>query len=331
MLTVAFGESTMSRTQVQLWYNRFKEGREDVNDDARPGRPSTSTTDENIEAVKKMILDNRRITIREVADDVGISFGSCQAIFTDVLGMKRAAAKIVPKLLNFEQKQRRMDIAQELLNIVNDDPDFLKKVITGDESWVYGYDIETKAQSSQWKRPEEPRPKKARQVRSNVKVLLTVFFDCNGVVHHEFLPQGRTVNKEYYLEVMRRLREAIRQKRTELWKKQSWILHHDNAPAHTSMLVREFLAKNKTVIMPQPPYSPDLAPADFFLFPKLKTPMKGKRFATIEEIKEKSKQELLAIPKSAFQKCFEDWKKRWHKCIISEGDYFEGDKIVIDE
>ena len=164
-----------------------------------------------------------------------------------------------------------------------------------------------------------------------MKDLITVFFDCNGVVHHEFLPQGRTVNKEYYLEVMRRLREAIRQKHTELWKKQSWILHHDNAPAHTSMLVREFLAKNKTVIMPQPPYSPDLAPADFFLFPKLKTPMKGKRFATIEEIKEKSKQELLAIPKSAFQKCFEDWKKRWHKCIISEGDYFEGDKIVIDE
>ena len=59
--------------------------------------------------------------------------------------------------------------------------------------------------------------------------------------------------------------------------------------------------------------------------------MKSKRFATIEEIKEKSKQELLVIPKSAFQKCFEDWKKRWHKCIISEGGYFEGNKIVIDK
>ena len=67
MLTVVFGESTMSRTQVQLWYNQFKEGREDVNDDAYPGRPNTSTTDENIEAVEKMILDNHRITIREVA------------------------------------------------------------------------------------------------------------------------------------------------------------------------------------------------------------------------------------------------------------------------
>ena len=78
---VAFGESPMNRTQVKLWYNQFKEGREDVNDDACPDRPSTSTTDINIEAVNKMILDNRRITIREVAADVGISFGSCQAIF----------------------------------------------------------------------------------------------------------------------------------------------------------------------------------------------------------------------------------------------------------
>ena len=71
-----------------------------------------------------MILDNRRITIREITDDVRISFGSCQAIFTDVLGMKSAAVKIVLKLLNFEQKKkRRMDIAREMLTTFNDDPD----------------------------------------------------------------------------------------------------------------------------------------------------------------------------------------------------------------
>ena len=74
----AFGESTVNRTQVQLCYNRFKEGRQNVNDDARPGRPNTLTTDENIEAVKKIILDNRRIPIREIADDLVISFSSCQ-------------------------------------------------------------------------------------------------------------------------------------------------------------------------------------------------------------------------------------------------------------
>ena len=85
--SLSFGECTISKPQVQLWYNRLKEGQEDVDDDK---------TDENIKVVKKMIRNNRWITIREVADDVGIS---CQSIVTVVLGMKRAAAKIVLKLL----------------------------------------------------------------------------------------------------------------------------------------------------------------------------------------------------------------------------------------
>ena len=86
-------------------YNRLKEGRQDINKDARPGRPNTSTTEGNIEAVKKIILDNSRTAIRVVADDVGISLGSRQVIFMDVFCMKLATAKIIPKLLNFEQKQ----------------------------------------------------------------------------------------------------------------------------------------------------------------------------------------------------------------------------------
>ncbi|UYV83552.1 K02A2.6-like [Cordylochernes scorpioides] len=108
-----------------------------------------------------------------------------------------------------------MNIANEMLDSVRDDPNLLQRVITSDEA---------------------------------------------GMVHHEVLPQCRTVNKEYYLKVMRNLREAIRQKRPDLWKNKNWLLHHDNAPAHTSLLVRDFLAKNNTLMMPQPPYSPDLAP-----------------------------------------------------------------------
>ncbi|UYV81522.1 hypothetical protein LAZ67_20001424 [Cordylochernes scorpioides] len=218
MLTVAYGEATLDRSNVYRWYKMFSEGREDVNDEERAGRPSTSTTDERINEVEKMILANHRITVREVAEDLSISIGSCHSIFINDLGMRRVGARFVPELLNCDQKQHRMNIANEMLDSVRNDPNLLQRVITGDEAWVYGYDVETKAQSSQWKLPHELRPKKARQVRSNVKVLLTVFFDCRGVVHHEFLPQGRTVNKEYYLQVMRNLREAIRQKRPDLWK-----------------------------------------------------------------------------------------------------------------
>ncbi|KYN44224.1 hypothetical protein ALC56_01346 [Trachymyrmex septentrionalis] len=95
MLTVAYGEATLDRSNVYRWYKMFSEGREDVNDEERAGRPSTSTTDENIDEVKKIVLANRRITVREVAEDLNISIGSCHSIFTNDLGMRRVAAKFV--------------------------------------------------------------------------------------------------------------------------------------------------------------------------------------------------------------------------------------------
>jgi len=116
MLTVAYGEATLDRSNVYRWYKMFSEGREDVNDEERAGRPSTSTTDEKINEVEKMVLANRRITVREVAEDLDISIGSCHSIFINDLGMRRVAAKFVPKLLNacarlFGQKQHTNDAA----------------------------------------------------------------------------------------------------------------------------------------------------------------------------------------------------------------------------
>jgi len=100
------------------------------------------------------------------------------------------------------------------------------------------------------------------------------------------------------------------------------MLHHDNAPSHAPLLIREFLAKQETIVVPQPPYSPDLDPADFFLFPKLKSTLKGRRFQTVEEIKENSLHDLRAIPQNTFQCAFQNWKKHWERCINSRGEYF---------
>ena len=159
--------------------------------------------------------------------------------------------------------------------MISDDENVLKKVITGDESWVYGYDPETKQQSSQWNCPDEPRPKKARQSRSHVKSMLIFFFDCEGVVHYEFSPRSQTINREYYVEVLKRLRHAVRRKRPRFWSSGDWLLHHDNAPAHSPNLVQQFLVKHKIVQLRQPPYSPDIAPCDFWMLPKLKMALKG--------------------------------------------------------
>ena len=241
--------------------------------------------------------------------------------------MHRVTSKFVPCVLTEDQKATRVNISQELLDRVSVDENFLKTIVTGDETWVYGYDIETKAQSSQWVGQGSPRPKKAQMSRSNMKVMMVVFFDWQGVIHYEFVPRDQTVNKEFYLTVLKRLREAICRKRPQLWTNQSWVLHHNNAPAHSSFLVRNFLAKNETTVVPQPPYSPDLAPADFFLFPKLKSTLKGRRFDTFDEIQKNLTKELFAIPKEVFQKAFQSWQKRWERGVASEGNYFEGDKL----
>ena len=108
-------------------------------------------------------------------------------------------------------------------------------------------------------------------------------------------------------------------------------MHHDNVPSHKAIIVNEFLSKHSTNTIEQPPYSSDMAPADFFLFPTLKLPLRGTRFQSVEDIKENSRRELNSIPETAFKKCFDDWIIRWRKCIVSEGAYFEGDKINLDE
>ena len=96
-------------------------------------------------------------------------------------------------------------------------------------------------------------------------------FVWKGIVRHEFVPRGQMVNKQLYQEVSARLRDAVRRKRPELWENLTLMLHHDNAPAQASLLIHSYLAKHQTSVVPHSPYYPDLAPADFFLFPKLKT------------------------------------------------------------
>lgn len=327
MLRQAFGDQALSRARCFQWHSRFKGGQTSTEDDQRSGRPSTSTTPENIEKIRQLIHEDRRRTIREICDMVGIGYGICQAILTENLNMHRIAAKFVPRLLTFDQKQRRLDVCQELRDTANGDPTFISRIITGDESWVYGYDPETKQQSSQWKSPKSPRPKKARQVRSATKSMLIVFFDIKGVVHREFVPSDRTVNSEFYCDVLRRLREDVRRKRPELWRNRNWLLHHDNAPAHASLRTTQFLANNKMPVVPHPPYSPDLAPCDFALFPKMKFQLKGRRFDSVEEIQNESQAILDGLQEKNFRGAFEAWQKRWDRCIRSQGDYFEGDGL----
>jgi histone-lysine N-methyltransferase SETMAR len=183
----------MNRARYFEWHARFKSGRTSLEHDERSGRSSTSSKPKNVETIRRIVHEDLRRTIKDIAAIINVSYGTVHTLLTCYLNMHRVAAKYVPRFLTPEQKEHRVAICQELRQRALDDQFFMSRVISGVESWVYGYDPETKQQSSQWKGPGSPRPKKARQSRSATKSMLIVFFDIRGIVHHEFATEGQNV------------------------------------------------------------------------------------------------------------------------------------------
>jgi transposase len=124
-------------------------------------------------------------------------------------------------------------------------------------------------------------------------------------VHNEFIPPGQNVNGHYYVQVLQRLRYAVRRKLRDKWQAGTVVLHHDNAPSHTALVVQQFLAEKNIPVITQPQFSPDLAPHEFWLMPTLKIGLRRAFFATMEDIKSNATAELWKIPKEAFRRCLQ--------------------------
>jgi histone-lysine N-methyltransferase SETMAR len=117
---------------------------------------------------------------------------------------------------------------------------------------------------------------------------------------------------------------SVWRKQPEIWTAGSWLLHHDNARAHTALSIRQFLAKHSIPTLSQPPYSPDLSPSNFFLFPKLKITLKGRRVQTVGDIITNAMNDLKAIPQTSFEQCFQKWRMWWERCIAVQGAILKG-------
>ena len=139
-----------------------------------------------------------------------------------------------------------------------------------------------------------------------------------------WVPTGQTIKKEYYVEVLREFRKRFRRERPALFKSGQWHFHQDNAPAHNSILDTDYLTKMGIKTVPHPPYSPDLAPCDFWLLPKLKEKLRGCRYDTIE-MKEAVTKVIDTPTQEDFHGALQKLLEWYNKCIAVEGDYFEGD------
>ena len=174
---------------------------------------------------------------------------------------------MVPKLLTPEQKEHQMRICADTPENIENDPNLLKNVITCDKTWIFQYDPEIKWQSMHWKSLTSLWKKKAWKSKSKFKAMMIVFYDIQGIIYINWVPEDQTVNWIYYNEVLKTLCKRVRRWRPVMWKNRLWILHQ---VMHSTQcpLCEDVSHKTQIRVMEHSLYWPDLAACYFFCFPR---------------------------------------------------------------
>lgn len=195
----------------------FIEGRTQFEDEARMGRLSDNITEENVAAVRTLLEGDRRSTLTELFllmnEPLDYSRATIGRTVREVLNFRKISYRWVLRLLTEEQKINRAGAALEFLTLYKElGLGLIKRVVIGDETWIYHYTLETKRQSMIWTLPGKPALKKAKVEFSTHKVMATIFFDWQGILLVRYLPKGSRINADSYCDVVKDLRREIRRK-----------------------------------------------------------------------------------------------------------------------
>jgi histone-lysine N-methyltransferase SETMAR len=323
-LYAAFSDSAPSISTVTLWYREFQRGRTSLADEERSGRPTTACTEDNVERVRDMVITDRRITYDVLAASLGISSGSIRKILHEDLGLRKLTSRWIPHLLTQEQKDQRVEWCRFMLKkFDNGRSRLVSQILTGDETWIYMYEPERKFQSQVWVFPDDEAPTKVVRDRSVGKRMVATFVRRSGPVSTVPLLNRATVNAEWYTTVcLPKVFSQLQHDRPKTGVR-GILLHHDNASSHTAAKTLDYLMDEGVQLLPHPPYSPDLAPCDFFVFPRVKDRLRGNRFNTAEDAIEAYESALQSLGEADWHSCFETWFLRMNRCVHACGEYFE--------
>ena len=190
-----------------------------------------------------------------------------------------------------------------------------------DETWLYHYDPETKQQSMEWRHSGSPRSKKFWVQKSAGKFLFSIFWNQDAILLIDCLPKGQTINAEYYSSLLVQLKDILKEKRRRKVTKEVLFLH-DNAPVHQALANEKKLAYLSFQCIDHPPYSPDLTPSDYHLFPGLKKTIESSPFSDAEVIAA-AETWLDGQPSDLFLGGLQKLEQRAKKCVELRGEYVE--------
>jgi len=307
-----YGDDAVSDRTARDWFVRFRSGNFGIEDAPRTGRPSTDKVDEIMEKVNQ----DRHISSHYIAKELDIHH---QTVLNhlDNAGYQKKLDVWVPHDLTEKNLINRISICESLLKRNEIEP-FLKRLITGDEKWVTYDNIVRKRSWS--KRGEAPQTVAKPGLTPN-KLMLCVWWDWKGIVHHEVLQRGQTINSELYCQQLTRLQRSLKIKRPELINRKGVVFHHDNARPHTSLMTRQKMKALGWDVLMHPPYSPDLAPSDYHLFRSLQNSLNGLKLAS----KEACENHLVEFFDQKPQKFYCDGimvlPEKWQKVVDQNGTY----------
>ncbi|CAH2011116.1 unnamed protein product [Acanthoscelides obtectus] len=236
---------------------------------------------ENVDAVCKLIIEDRHVTYRETEASLRISKTSIQKILHEKLGVRKLVSRWIPHLLTEEQKAARVNWCQKTLDRFN----------SGNSKNVYSIVS------------GEEKPTKVIRSRSVLKKMVTIFGSKAGHIATIPLNEQITVTADWYTTIC--LPTVINELR-KINPERRIILHQDNASSHTAQKIRQYLTEENVELLDHPPYSPDLSSNDFFTVPKNKKRLRGQRFQSPEEADDAFKNAVLYLPANERNKCFEN-------------------------
>ncbi|XP_019875979.1 histone-lysine N-methyltransferase SETMAR-like [Aethina tumida] len=204
-------------------------------DGERSGRPKEAVTEENIKKVHKIILNDRKVKLIEIEDIVKISSERVHHIIHEYSYMRKLCAKWVQLELTIDQKQQCVNDSDQCLKLFKrNKPEFLRRYVTMDETWFHHFTLDSNRQSAEWTAYDDPNPKRGKAQQSAGKVMASVFWDAQGIIFIDYLQKGQSINSDFYIALLDRLKDEIVKKRLHL-KKKKVLFHQDNAPCHKSM------------------------------------------------------------------------------------------------
>lgn len=317
------GDDAPSYQVVKNWSRQFRCGRKTCEHAKGAGRPQTVCTQENVNRVCDLIKQDRRLTTRRLAEITGLSNGTIATIINAYLGLHKVSARWVPRMLTPEQKRERVITSEANLALFNSNPkSFLGRFVTVDETWVHHFDPESKVQSKEWRHRGSPPPRKFRVQPSAGKIMATIFWDAEGILLIDYLERGQTITGQYYATLITQLRDSIKEKRKGKLSR-GILFNQDNASVHKSLVALNAIHNAGFELMAHPPYSPDLAPSDFYLFPKLKECLRGNKFNSDDEVMTAVEEFFCDQNPEFFEKGITMLEHRWNKCLQVHGDYVE--------